>query len=780
MSATYKADLVINGGTIKGAVDMQNGTKDKANGTITVNGGTFEKNASKANIRFANWNGGATEYGISATITGGTFDAGFNTTYVPAAANWNNKIISGGTFGADITDFCAEGYIPVDNGDGTYGVKEGTFVAYVGEKGYETIAEAVAAAQAGDTIKIMAGTYAVPTMKAGVTYEGVGEVLFEGTLSGTLEDITLKNLHIKGSNAQRWAYAKGDLVFENVTFEATGVYALHFDGITEGATLLYKDCTIIGWAAMSGSPASCVFDGCTIKGNGSYGLIRTYFDATIENCTFDVANVNPDDVYQDGIHAVDATVTVNNCTNVNGDMKDIIDTSKVGYIILDGETIHFHKWEEGETVAPDFGVEGYTLFTCPCGAEEKRNIQPAKIAVAQIGETKYETLAEAVAAAQAGDTIVLLAPIVVNAGETLTLDKPVTITYTSDVAGEDMITNNGTLIIDGTTLIYNNTDTTATNVTVSTISCGPGSVLEVKSGIVKNDSANNGSLGIYAYAIDLLTNGNLGDVTATISGGEVISTNYMAIRQFNNGTACKNVLTVTDGRIYGEKRAIQVHLNNNAAYTTITGGTVEAGESGYALCLFPTDAENLSVTGGTFIGTIYSGTNGFISGGTFDEEVYIEYVAEGFTCEENSNGTYGIVEVVDPFKVFYIIDMIPETDANGNTYYRVGFGAGIDSLNYKAVGFDIVAENGATLELKTTQVYDLFNIYNIDGTLNITVQPSMLGGNYIFYQELLFPASYDNMTITFRPFYVTLSGEKVSFNKSYDIADFYTSTVKGA
>ena len=61
-----------------------------------------------------------------------------------------------------------------------------------------------------------------------ITIEGQGNVLLEGTLSGTLENLTLKNLHIKGGNAQRWAYAKGDLVFENVTFEATSIYALHF------------------------------------------------------------------------------------------------------------------------------------------------------------------------------------------------------------------------------------------------------------------------------------------------------------------------------------------------------------------------------------------------------------------------------------------------------------------------------------------------------------------------------------------------------------------------
>ena len=241
-------------------------------------------------------------------------------------------------------------------------------VARIGNTYYTSLEEALSVAVAGDTVYVLAGTYAMPAMKAGITIEGVGSVLFEGTLTGTLENLTLKNIHIKGGNAQRWAYAKGELVFENVTFEATSVYALHFDGIVEGTTILYKDCTIIGWAAMSGSPESVTFDGCTIKGNGSYGLIRTYFDATIKNCTFDVANVNTTDNYQDGIHAVNgAVVTVENCTNLNGEMKDIIETSGDSYVLLDGERIHTHKYTAGTVVAPTCTEVGYTPYTCACG-----------------------------------------------------------------------------------------------------------------------------------------------------------------------------------------------------------------------------------------------------------------------------------------------------------------------------------------------------------------------------------------------------------------------------
>ena len=122
VSATNKADLVINGGTIKGAIDMQNGTKNLALGTLTINDGTFETTKNANNIRFANWNGGATEYGISAEIKGGSFNGGITTAYVPAAANWDKGVITGGTFAKDMTEYCAEGFVCEANGDGTYGI----------------------------------------------------------------------------------------------------------------------------------------------------------------------------------------------------------------------------------------------------------------------------------------------------------------------------------------------------------------------------------------------------------------------------------------------------------------------------------------------------------------------------------------------------------------------------------------------------------------------------------------------------------------------------------
>lgn len=67
--------------------------------------------------------------------------------------------ISGGTYSSPLTeDVCADGYIPSNtpNADGKYEAKAGTYVAQIGDKKYETIADAIAAATAGQTITLLA------------------------------------------------------------------------------------------------------------------------------------------------------------------------------------------------------------------------------------------------------------------------------------------------------------------------------------------------------------------------------------------------------------------------------------------------------------------------------------------------------------------------------------------------------------------------------------------------------------------------------------------------
>ena len=460
----------------------------------------------------------------------------------------------------------------------------------------------------------------------------------------TLDAITVNgNIQIKGGNNVAGVCA----MTRYHAMSATNITVVGNDGsVVEGNNIVGG---IFAEIAPNGSAQTfknLSVDNVAINGKGGVGgIVGLLTLGTVENAT--VKNV---------------AITAN--TLYNGDAMGRIRMGSVAGLLGDTSATIINATVEDVTAK---NLDGNAVVLPVIGANYTGSIGNAT--EAKIGNTYYATLAKAYAAAQAGDTITLLKPIVVKAGEDLNLNKAVTITYTSAVPGEDMITNKGTLIVDGASLIYTNTDTTASNVTVSTISCEPGSLLEVKSGLVQNDSANNGAKGIYAYAIDLLTNGSMGDVTATISGGKVIS-NYITIRQFNNGTA-KNTLTVTGGEIEGAKRAIQIHLDNNAAYTTISGGTITAGEGGYALCFFPTTAEHISVTGGTFTGMIYSGTEEIISGGTFAEEPYAGYIAAGYACTPNDDGTYGVADDPATHYIASLADLIAFRDSvNAGTTYE--------------------------------------------------------------------------------------------------------------
>ena len=306
--------------------------------TLNINGGTytFHRNL------FRNFSNNKTEV-ATINIYGGIF----NGRESDEGAIWNQKPSAGIPDGAGVINVMGGTFNNVVINDEFKGV------VYVNSQ--EEVAEALKNTNT-HTIMLSAGNYTTfpaSSLKAGVTVICEEGTVFTGSSSlningatvigatfsnpsgtastGTING-TFKKCTFSGSNASRWAYAKNsDIVFEDCVFNANGVYAIHYDGTT-GANILYKNCKITGWVAIAGGHNSLTFDGCQIYGNGTYGVIRVYGDTTIKNCTFDVAKVNTSDVYQDGIHAVDCTITVENCVNVNGDIDDIFNVSGTGKI----------------------------------------------------------------------------------------------------------------------------------------------------------------------------------------------------------------------------------------------------------------------------------------------------------------------------------------------------------------------------------------------------------------------------------------------------------------
>ena len=97
--------------------------------------------------------------------------------------------VSGGTFSdAVLPEYCAAGFIPTANDDGTYGVKAGAYVAAIGTTGYETLEAALVAAKDGETVKLLADVTESVTIAADrtLTLDLNGKTLSAGKASEAL------------------------------------------------------------------------------------------------------------------------------------------------------------------------------------------------------------------------------------------------------------------------------------------------------------------------------------------------------------------------------------------------------------------------------------------------------------------------------------------------------------------------------------------------------------------------------------------------------------------
>lgn len=131
-------------------------------GALTITGGTFVQNDKsapygQAQVVHTDKDGSVAP---STQISGGTFRNLCTRSTAWPVRETNKAVgttkVSGGTFNKKISDgYCADGFIPTKNADGTYGVKVGKYVAKVGNTKYETLADAVRLAAKGKTVTLI-------------------------------------------------------------------------------------------------------------------------------------------------------------------------------------------------------------------------------------------------------------------------------------------------------------------------------------------------------------------------------------------------------------------------------------------------------------------------------------------------------------------------------------------------------------------------------------------------------------------------------------------------
>ena len=200
-------EMIINGGTITGFAQscVQN------NNVLTITGGDIvgEENNSDAAIVSRAVNGSTVNKGIT-KITGGTVKGGNpcireDTTY----GSTHQTEITGGTFSSDVTKYLKEGL--VQNTDGT--IVEKTYIASIGDKGFDSLTAAINAANNGDTISLKSSTTEDIVIPNGKTL--TIDILEGVTLTNNKDHTIINNgdLTITGKGTiDNVTHGKGDIV----------------------------------------------------------------------------------------------------------------------------------------------------------------------------------------------------------------------------------------------------------------------------------------------------------------------------------------------------------------------------------------------------------------------------------------------------------------------------------------------------------------------------------------------------------------------------------------
>ena len=569
-------DKTINDGAIEdgAAISIVNRTGYKGLIAIKVEGGTFKANGTNAAVKAYDWD---------------------NTNKTESDFTQAAKVsVSGGTFSSEVDkSLCAEGYIPTKNTDGTYGVKVGQYVAEVNGAKYATLAEAVAAAQDGQTVTLLADATEDVVISKSITLNLGGKTLTntnvgKATISVTSGTVTVKNGNVVGGtgyyNIEVTKNSNANLTLTDVTATAGNNGSSMIDN---WGTLTITSGTYNGGLNVvkseEGSKLTITGGTFTLNyaTNGYTGVIFAYGDTTISGGEF-IQNLtttgpwNHPQVILTGV--VEGYTAI---TKVTG-----------GHFVnkMSGESIFRGV---GKATSDNFKVSGGTFnksisesfcadgFIPTKNADGTYGVKEGKF-VAEVGSTKYETLADAIRLAAKGRTVTLLADVEQNTQ--LAINKSIT------------------LDLNGKT-IRNTAD-------------------------IWGDKAN---------AILSITNG----AKVTITGNGTIDAKENDCYTIN---VVKGDLTIENGTFYGNVSVVQVQEGT----LSVKGGTFDLhqkweGSSKYLInCIddaYVGGSANVAISGGTFVG--------------FDPNVSPEqkvdgktssFAAPGVGITKNENGSFTAVD----------------------------------------------------------------------------------------------------------------------------------------
>ena len=635
----HTGTTTVNGGVIFGAA----GGISLNRGKLIVNGGTI---TSKGTGTTGNWGDGTgnqqaaainvnAKYETTAVeIKGGKITAEKDAILLTNGRN-GTVAVSGGSFSSEIKpEYCAEGFVPAANADGTYGVKAAP-VAKIGTVEYATLADAIAAAKDGDTVTLTADINTPETsyyIQKSLTIDLGGKTLTGSGYDGVF--------NIEGENAA--VLIKNGKI---VAVEQTGTAGKY---------------TMAVWACAAGC------------------------EVTLEDLDVSQQITHTDDKQMDMIYTSKGTIIINSGRFESGtsawtlNCKDSAYKAGTAKIIVNGGTFVGYdprnNTAEGagtSFVAPGVGVDAVDgSFTAKAGMTAQ--VMDAKGASVKA----FATLAEAIAAAAKGSTVTLLA----DTRENVTIDKALTLDLNGFTLNGGTVEAKPALTITARTVTIKDSseaqtgtimrEDTAENSGVSShyvIDIQGNAWVMFESGKVTNNSGSAAGKGASLVRIGddrvakqpgLVIKGGtftqdnfivikVGRGYLTLNGGTLNSANSYAIENWFratikggtvNGTAAawtysggfNSTLTVEGGTINGDVESVSYDgSTGKKASVSITGGTVNGALGTY------TYSNGLTATEDATKATIG------ITGGTFANDP-TKYVVEGATVTKNSEGKFGV------------------------------------------------------------------------------------------------------------------------------------------
>ena len=546
-----------------------------------------------------------------------------------------NLNISGGTFTVKIEEaWCANGFIPVKNADNTWTVKVGEYVARntTTGQGYETLVEAVAAAAADQEVKLLANVTLASSLN--VNRNVVLELNGYNIESGTIKAIVISNAQltvndsenkgvISAPQATLYVAENAKLIVNGGTIE--GASAIQGNGSLNGTevtinggkidgkdeiaiyhpqngVLNIKGGTIVGSAGVEMRAGTLNMTAGTVVATGTFATRKHDSGQTVDGVAIALSQHTTN-------HDVDINITGGTIKSYANGKAFYQDRLTETYTPSTNITADIAATVEGAVEAAELGyniVENNGVYSLVYVGFE-----------AQIGEVKYETLVEAVEAAQPDATVILLKS---ATGAGVVIDKDITIdfaTYTYTVNRAVGSTGTETL---GFQILKDNDVTLKNGTLTSTTPVVTGKEVKMLIQNYANLTLTDMNLVENTTHIQYALSNNSG--TSNINGATSITTDAVAFDVYDytaGGYALPTVNVNTTGKITG---AIEVSesISNNL---NISGGlfTTAIAEAWCADGFFPTEVE---IDGNTY----YTVHEGLLGSGTETDPFIIRSLGE--------------------------------------------------------------------------------------------------------------------------------------------------------